>query len=248
MARSDHCPDCTAWISRQRRPLREVLGQCCPFPQIASRLFVGRGEHIYHQGDRVRGGFSISKGMVAQERVDANGVLVILKILQPGTFFPCSNLLDDSLYETSARALTDVSGCFVPSERLNGALRHDPDVALALLRLSAAEIRENEDTIFRLYSTDLPDRVLATLSTLADEMGAREANGDITLTLPISWRDMAAMVGTGPEVISRLLRRLSNAGRLSFSGRKVTLHAAWVEPALIRDEQDDVKGAAFSRN
>ena len=33
------------------------------------------------------------------------------------------------------------------------------------------------------------------------------------------------MVGTGPEVISRLLRRLADAGRLSFQGRHVTLHA-----------------------
>ena len=248
MAQSDHCPGCTAWASRQRQPLRDVLGNRCPFPQLATRLFVSRGEHLYHQGDRIRGGFSISKGMVALERVDANGILVILKILQPGTFFPCSNLLEDGLYETSARALSDVSGCFVPAERLNGALRRDPDVALALLRLSAAEIRDHENTIFRLYSTDLPDRVLTTLAALADEMGAREANGDVTLTLPISWRDMAAMVGTGPEVISRLLRRLSNAGRLSFHGRNVTLHAAWAKDALIRGGQGDVEGTALSRN
>jgi CRP/FNR family transcriptional regulator len=208
------------------------LGNRCPFPQLANRFSVSRGEHIYHQGDRVRGGFSISKGMVALERVDANGVLVILKVLQPGTFFPCSNLLDDNAYETSARALTDVSGCFVPAERLSTALRRDPDVALALLRLSSAEIRENEDTIFRLHSSDLPDRVLATLATLADEMGGQDANGDLTLTLPMSWRDMAAMVGTGPEVISRLLRRLSNAGRLSFRGRNVTLHVGLEHDAI----------------
>ena len=243
MARSDHCPGCTAWTSRQRQPLRDVLESRCPFPQLATRFSVSRGEHVYHQGDRVRGGFSIAKGIVALERVDADGVLVILKVLQPGAFFPCSNLLDDSLYETSARALTDVSGCFVPAERLNSALHRDPDIALALLRLSSAEIRENEDTIFRLHSTDLPNRVLATLAALADEMGGQEANGDLTLTLPMSWRDMAAMVGTGPEVISRLLRRLSDAGRLSFSGRNVILHAV-----LIHGGKGDVKDAAFPRN
>lgn len=234
--------------------MRDVLGSRCPFPQLANRVTIGRGETLYHQGDRVSGSFSLASGMVALERVDENGALVILKILQPGAFFPCSNLLGEALHETSARALTDVTGCFVPVERLSAALREDPSVSMALLRLSSAEIREHEETIFRLYSTDLPDRVLTALMTLADEMGAREINGDITLTLPISWRDMAAMVGTGPEVISRLLRRLSNAGRISFRGRQVTLHHAAGKVAsdgglrLVHRRQGDVKNGTLSRS
>lgn len=249
MAGSGNCPGCSAWSSRQRQPIRDVLGARCPFPQLASRFTTAKGQNLYHQGDRVSGGFSIAGGMVALERVDANGALIILKILQPGAFFPCSNLLDDTLHETSARALTDVTGCFVPVGRLTAALQDDASVALALLKLCSAEIRENEDTIFRLFSTDLPDRVLGALMILADEMGAQEANGDVTLTLPMSWRDMAAMVGTGPEVISRLLRRLSNAGRLSFRGRKVTLHRAAAEVPhglLIRRRQGNMEGGALS--
>lgn len=232
MASSRNCCDCNAWASRQRQPLREVLGETCPFPQLANRFTLTRGQSLYHQGDRLSGVYSLASGMIALERVDEDGSLTILKILQPGAFFPCANMLGEAPHETSARALTDVTGCLVPVERLTAALREDPAITMALLRLSSAEIRENEGTIFRLCSTDLPERVLAALMTLADEMGAREANGDITVTLPISWRDMAAMVGTGPEVISRLLRRLSNAGRISFQGRKVTLHPPTLkEPA-----------------
>ncbi|MDO8607181.1 MAG: Crp/Fnr family transcriptional regulator [Phaeospirillum sp.] len=234
MVSSGNCRNCDAWATRQRQPIRDILGSRCPFPQLSSRFSVGRGQNLFHQGDRVGGSFSLASGMVALERVDVNGALVILKILQPGAFFPCANLLGESRHETSARALSDVTGCFVPVERLTTALREDPAIGIALLKLSSAEIRENEETIFRLYSTDLPDRVLTALMTLADEMGAREDNGDITLTLPISWRDMAAMVGTGPEVISRLLRRLSDAGRISFRGRKVTLHHAAARPAADR--------------
>ena len=232
MASSSNCRDCSPWPTRPRQPAGKGPGADGPFPQFANRFTIARGQHLYHQGDPVSGGFSTAGGMVALERVDENGVLVILKILQPGAFFPCSNLLGDVPHETSARALTDVSGSFVPIGRLTAALREDPSVGMTLLRLSSAEIRENEETIFRLYSSDLPDRVLAALMTLADETGDKDANGDVTLTLPISWRDMAAMVGTGPEVISRLLRRLANAGRLSFHGRRVTLHHATANTPL----------------
>jgi CRP-like cAMP-binding protein len=220
------CCGCDAWASPRREPLREILGRRCPFPTLSSRISLAKGKHLYHQGDRVGGAYSLATGMVALERVDEDGDLVILKILHPGSFFPCANLLGDGVHESSARALTDISGCFVPAERLTSALHEDPSIGLALLKLSSAEIRENEATIFRLCNTDLPDRVLSTLASLAAEAGGIDANGDLSLTLPISWRDVAAMVGTGPEVISRLLRRLAEAGRLSFHGRHVTLHGS----------------------
>ncbi len=219
------CCGCDAWSSPRREPMREVLGRRCPFPTLSSKFSLPKGKNLYHQGDRVGGAYSLATGMVALERVDEDGDLVILKLLHPGAFFPCANMLGGTLHESSARALTDITGCFVPADRLNTALQEDPSVGLALLKLSSAEIRENEDAIFRLCSTDLPDRVLSTLASLAAETGGRDANGDLSLTLPISWRDLAAMVGTGPEVISRLLRRLADAGRLSFHGRHVTLHA-----------------------
>ncbi|MBI3445222.1 MAG: Crp/Fnr family transcriptional regulator [Magnetospirillum sp.] len=219
-----NCCGCEAWSSRPREPMREILGQRCPFPRMSSKLSLAKGKNLYHQGDRVAGAYSLSTGMVALERVDEDGDLVILKILQPGAFFPCANLLGDGIHESAARALTDITACFVPADRLNAALHDDPSVSLALLKLSSAEIRENEAAIFRLCSTDLPDRVLSALAMLAQEMGERSPNGDLCLTLPMSWRDLAAMVGTGPEVISRLLRRLADAGRLSFQGRHVTLH------------------------
>jgi CRP-like cAMP-binding protein len=227
MGQSDTCGGCHTWSSPRRAPLREVVGQCCPFPALSSRFALGKGKCLFHQGDWVDGAYSLASGMVALERVDEHGELVIIKILHPGAFFPCANLLDGGPHESSARALTDLTGCFVPAQRLNAALRADPNIGLALLKLSSAEIRENEDAIFRLCSSDLPDRVMSTLTSLAEEVGGRDTNGDLSVTLPVSWRDLAAMVGTGPEVISRLLRRLADSGRLSFQGRRVTIHAAF---------------------
>lgn len=220
-----NCSSCDTWSKPRREPIRSVFGNRCPFPRLSAKVSMKKGGRLFHQGDLVTGAYSLSTGMVALERVNEDGELVILKVLHPGAFFPCSGLLETGLHESSARALTDVTACFVPAERLRAAVREDPDIPLALLKLSSAEIRENEDAIFRLCSADLPDRVVDALTALAHEVGGRTADGDLCLDLPLSWRDLAAMVGTGPEVISRLLRRLSDAGRLSFSGRHVVLHA-----------------------
>lgn len=213
MSVSKACRDCATSIGHHP----------CPFPRLAGRVSFARGQHLYHQGDDVVGAFSLKSGMVALERLDSDGGLVVLKVLSPGAFFPCADLMGQGLHECSARALTDVEGCLVPIGRMSLALRDDPQVSLTLLKLSSMEIRRNEEAIVRLCRTDLAERLMAALMDLAEDLGTPQANGDVVIALPVAWRDMAAMVGTGPEVISRVLRRLSDAGRLTFRGRNVTL-------------------------
>jgi CRP-like cAMP-binding protein len=191
------------------------MGECgCPLPQAVAEIGFDKGEHLFHQGETVRGGFSLTAGLVAIERVNEDGDLVILKVLRPGAFFPYADLFSDGQHATGARALTRVAACFVPTERLMAAMA-DPSLRASTMRQAAIEARETEDIIYRLCAADLGERVLAVLRQLAGEANI--------LDLPISWRDVAAMVGTGPEVMSRTLRKLAEAGRLSFRGRRVDL-------------------------
>lgn len=187
----------------------------CAFPQSVAELSFAKGQHLFHQGDPVRGAFSLTSGLIAVERVDEDGDVVILKILHEGAFFPCADLFADGVHANGARAVTPAMVCFVPSERLDAALA-DPSVGRAILRRGAEEARENEEIIFRLCASDLGERLLAVLEALAGDDGR-------TVTLPIAWRELASMIGTSPEVMSRLLKRLSEAGKLSVAGRVVTL-------------------------
>lgn len=196
--------------------------RACPFPQTVAALGFARGQYLFHQGDPVRGAFSLTAGLVALERVDEHGEAVILKLLKSGAFFPCADLFADGIHGTGARALTDVAACFITAERVVAALA-EPELRRLVMRRSGEEARADEDTIFRLCSGDLAERVLAIIQMLADEQGESDGEGGLVVHMPLSWRDVAAMVGSSPEVISRLLKRLSEAGRVSISGRDVRL-------------------------
>lgn len=195
----------------------------CPLPQAVADLAFLKGRHLFHQGDAVRGAFSLTAGLVALERVNEEGEMVILKLLRPGALFPCADLFADGVHGSGARAVTDVTTCFLPMDRLSTALA-DPAIRTAVMRHSCHEMREDESIIFRLCAGDLAQRILALLRELAAEI-EEAADGSRSLMLPISWRDVAAMVGTSPEVLSRTLKRLSDTGRLAFTGRRVTLAA-----------------------
>lgn len=195
----------------------------CPLSHGVAELAFAKGHHLFHQGDAVRGAFSLTAGLVALERVDENGEMVILRLLRPGTLFPCADLFADGQHGTGARALTDAVACFVPLDRLETAMTQ-PALRTAVLRHGCEEARQNENTIFRLCSGHLGERILALLYELAADTDAA-ADGTRSLLLPLSWRDIAAMVGTSPEVLSRNLRRMAEEGRLAFNGRYITLAA-----------------------
>ncbi|MBC7908843.1 MAG: Crp/Fnr family transcriptional regulator [Rhodospirillaceae bacterium] len=186
-----------------------------------AEITFARGHNLFHQGDPVRGGFSLTAGLVALERVNEDGEMVILKVLRGGAFFPCADLFTDGLHAAGARALTDVSTCFIPTDRLMASMA-DPAIRALILRRGGEEARESENVIFRLCVADLSERIMAVLRQFA-ETEHRNDDGSLVLTLPLSWRDVAAMVGTSPEVLSRTLRKLAETGRLSFNGRRVTL-------------------------
>lgn len=213
--------------SRSFEGHRPFIGQgseCgCPLTRAVAELGFTKGRHLFHQGDAVRGAYSLTAGLVAVERVDEAGDMVILRLLRPGALFPCADLFADGVHGTGARALSEVEVCFIPLDRLNAALT-EPSVRTALLRHGCDEARQSENTIFRLCAGHLAERILALLGELATDT-AMAADGTRSLTLPVSWRDVAAMVGTSPEVLSRTLRRMADEGRLAFNGRYVTLAA-----------------------
>jgi CRP-like cAMP-binding protein len=211
---------------RNAGKLRLALGGaepvCCPFSQSLMTVGFRRGENLYYQGDAVRGAFNLTAGLVALERVDEGGDAVILKILRPGALFSFNDLFGDGIHSATARAVTEVSACFIPSDRLSAALAV-PELRREILKANAESSRDDEDNIFRLCSSDLSERVLAVLASLA-ECNGHAVDGPVTLRLPVSWQEVSAMVGSSPEVISRTLRKLRQSGRIEMRGRQVTLH------------------------
>ncbi|WP_291723854.1 Crp/Fnr family transcriptional regulator [Magnetospirillum sp. 64-120] len=193
----------------------------CPFHNASTPFHFERDGFLFHQGDEVRAAIHLSAGLVALERVDEDGKLVVLKVLRPPALFPCADLFAEVPHASTARALTDGHGCLIPAEQILSSM-DDPATRSLLLKCSAAEARDSEDAVFRLCSGDLSEQVMAALSLVIEEQ--RADDGAIHGVLPLCWRDVAAMVGTSPEVMSRTLRKLEDKGRLKVKGRAVTLN------------------------
>ena len=88
---------------------------------------------------------------------------------------------------------------------------------LKLFVTMSHQLRYFVDMINDLTSADTTSRLLKYLYNL------KEKTGSSTITLPISKRDLAMLLGAAPETVSRIFAKLQNDGFISFNGKEITI-------------------------
>lgn len=199
----------------------------CPFHVARRALTVDRHQYVFHQGDAATGAYCLTSGLVALQRVNEKGDMVIFRLLRPGAFFSCCDLFG-GFHRNSAQAITPATMCRIDRQELLAHANHNLAGADRLLDVAFRETRDSEDEMFRLHTLDLPERVVFLLTQLADRPMRRDAD-TVTFSIPVRRKDLAAMAGTSPEVLSRTIRRLENSGVAKFDGQRVTLWRSRLE-------------------
>ena len=165
-----------------------------------------RRSYVYGQGNPVGSIFCLVRGMVALERIDVDGRMAMLGVMKGGALLAWNDLVDGGIHRNSAQALTSCELLVIPCEKFRAALHSDERLLASLMQQSAAQMGAYEDHILRLSTLDVPERIYSTLCALAGIPS--EEGSSVELSTPLLKRDLAAMVGTSPESISRGLRRL----------------------------------------
>jgi CRP-like cAMP-binding protein len=87
-----------------------------------------------------------------------------------------------------------------------------------VLEIVAERLRRAQEMIQHLSANSAEVRIAHTLLRLAGKLGSPGAGG-VVIQIPLSREDLAAMTGTTPETVSRVLSRFRRAG-LVESGRR----------------------------
>jgi CRP/FNR family transcriptional regulator len=176
---------------------------------------------LFHQGDAATAVYCLLSGTVAVERLDEDGRMAILGIMQAGTVLAWQDLVDGGSHRNSAEVLAACTVLAIPSAPFLRSLREDERLGAALMRQALAQVYAYEQHIMRLSTLEVPQRLYSTLCALAGPAAAED--GTIEFAVPLLKRDLAAMIGTSPEGVSRGIRRLEEAEMAEFSGRHVRL-------------------------
>ncbi len=192
-----------------------------------SRLRIHRkfnaGDPIFLEGEACEGIYCLEKGLVGIRKSDPNGSSFMLRLSYPGDTLGYRAFVSDDFHETTAEALEPSSMCFIPKSPLKKLMHKNPSLCFRFLEHAARDLKTADECALQLSSYPVPSRLIHILVTLGRFFGASDNDGALFLTLPITKADLASLIHTRPETLSRAIRKLENDNIVSFSGRTVRL-------------------------
>ena len=174
-----------------------------------------KGARLFASGDVCETFVVLIKGIAKVQLSTRTGREMVLFRLHPGQScaLTTSCILTDSPYYAEGIAETDLDILTLPSSQFLDSLKRQPDLFLKLLSNYAVRIGELTSVIDRLMSRDLNTELKELLLDRADD----------DLMVHLSHQMIADELASSREVISRKLKTLEKAGRVSLSRGCVVL-------------------------
>jgi CRP/FNR family transcriptional regulator, cyclic AMP receptor protein len=203
------------------------------FSQIA-HIFVMRayrkGQIIFLEEETGNYMYLVLSGKVKVSKAGTGGKETILAIHRTGDFFGEMSLLDGKTSPATVSAMEDAKIISVSGSDFHKYLLHNEKVMLQIINVLCARLRQVWQTQ-SLSSSTADARIRMGIYQLAKRHGIRDAHGTI-IDLKITHQELAEMVGTSRETVTRVLARLKDQGILEIDQRRMTLLDA---DALLRE-------------
>lgn len=165
--------------------------------------------------------YLVKQGRVKLTRTSAEGREVILDILGVGEIFGELAVTGEELRTHSATAVDDALVCIITRREFEALLRRHPEMALRVLKLVGLRRRELEMRLEDLIFQPVANRLVLTLLWQARRHGTREGDGSVRL--PLTQKDLAHLVGASREAVAEQIAEFRQAGLLETGYRSVRL-------------------------
>lgn len=177
---------------------------------------------IYVEEDQPTHVYYIKKGQVKTYKRFKDGRELSSALYQAGDFFGYESLFTETIYEDNAATLSDCELVLIPkTDFIDYLYQHQP-LSAAFIRLLSGSIRDKENQMLQLAYFSVRKRVADALIQVAEKFG--EVHNDSS-TIKISRDDLAAMVGTASETVSRMLADFKEEKLIEKSGNAIKICA-----------------------
>lgn len=176
------------------------------------------GAMLYHENAPADTLFLVAHGKVKLLRHGLAGEEVVLDLLAQGDLFGGLATLGQRRYPHTAVAQTDCCVLVITMADFQKLLAAYPTMALSVLNAVAHDLEAAQETIHAISTMPLEGRIALVLLRLADRLGEADQGGTL-IQSPLSQQDLAAMVATTAETVSRVISAMRRSG-LVETGRQ----------------------------
>jgi CRP-like cAMP-binding protein len=164
--------------------------------------------------------FLIVEGKVKVVLYGETGREIILSILRGGDFFGEMSLLDRQPRSANVVAVEDSQLLGLERDAFQTHLTAHPSTALAILAEMSRRLRHADEVIGNLALLDVYARVARTIRDLAQKQG-EPVDGGLLIKERPTQQEIAGLIGTSRETVSRALNDFTRRGLLEMSGKQI---------------------------
>lgn len=186
--------------------------------EMASQKEYRKGEVIFFEGEYSEGFYVVVEGRVKVTKVSPKGREQILYILETGEPFGQLALYHGDAFPATAQALERSICLFFRRGSFLKLISENPALPLNMLAFLARRHRELTRQLENIALKEVPERLAGYLLYLS-----REQVGAESLSLPISKEQLAYLLGTTPETLSRSLAKMVDDGLIAMEGKAITV-------------------------
>jgi len=172
---------------------------------------------IFSEGEPAAGFYILLSGRLKIYKLSLEGKEQILHIIEPGEPFAEVALFSETRFPAYAEAIEKSEVMFLSRNAFRQLIGNDPTIAMNMLAILSQRLKYFTRLIEDLSLKEVPQRLAAYLVFLA----RRERSDQVTLG--ISKGQLASLLGTIPETLSRIIAKMTGRGLIAVSGRKVSI-------------------------
>lgn len=209
---------CTECQVREAHPFCNLsMATLQAFQAIVHSYYYSQGTVLFLEGQRPRGAFILCQGRAKLSINSSNGKS-LMRVTEPGELLGVNAVISGKPYEVSAEMLNDGQVNFIEREAFLKFLREHAEAGLRVAEILSQNYYVVCDQIRSLALSDSVAEKLAKLLLRWCARDGKETEHGIHLKITLTHGEMAQMIGTSRETVTRTLGQFRSKRLIGLHG------------------------------
>ena len=183
-----------------------------------------RGATIFLEGQPAQGVYLLCSGRVKLSTYSEQGKAIILRFAERGELLGLSAVIAATAHEKTARAVENCLISFIRKRDFIDLVQHNHDVTLNALKQLSRNYQKAHMQICSLgLSTSVGDKLVRLLLQWCGNGNGNGAGEPVRIKQKYTHGEIAEMIGTSRETVTRLLNDFRDRGLITFSRTEVCI-------------------------
>ena len=180
---------------------------------------LSKGSMVFFEGDEGNGFYTVCTGRVKIFKNSSEGKEKILHIIEPGQPFGEVAVFSGRSFPANAEALLDTSLLFFSRQEFIRLISDNPSLSLNMMALLTQRLKEFANQIENLSLKEVPARLAHYILYLTEEQQNPES-----IRLTTTKGQLASLLGTIPETLSRILAKMQTHKLIDVKGKQIVIN------------------------